>query len=144
MDWSKYDAHDLLKLLIFGESEGEGVIGQMAVGQVVRNQLNDERQRFGKEWKEVMLHPLRYSCFNEGSPRIEPMIRLIKEQQPKYLYRQISWLITGIVGGLIAEDITKGSNHYITRELYVSEDCPAWAKRCSVMTRIGDHIFLRE
>ena len=54
----------VLALLIWAESRGEPVEGQIAVGCVVRNRLNESTEA-APRWRDICLAPEQFSCFND-------------------------------------------------------------------------------
>lgn len=58
----------ILGLLIYGEARGEGVIGQIAVGEVVLNRIQKDK---ANTLEEVCLKPLQFSCFNRGNKSLD-------------------------------------------------------------------------
>ncbi len=49
---------------IWGEARGENIETMLAVGWVVRNRLS--AKRYGKTYKDVVLQPFQFSCWNSG------------------------------------------------------------------------------
>lgn len=51
---------------IYGEARGESVETMLAVGWVIRNRL--QLRRYGKTYKDVVLQPKQFSCWNKDDP----------------------------------------------------------------------------
>jgi len=142
-----YDVTDnvtCLALNIYHEARNQPVVGQVAVGQVTLNRVNDSRfpdnicevvmqGPHKKSWKDkTKMIPVRNLCqFSWYCDGKSDTIRDIKT------YRKIYRL--AII--LIAEwsiDITDGATHYHAD--YVT---PEWAKTKTRTAKIEDHIFYR-
>lgn len=63
----------ILGLLIYGEARGEGVIGQIAVGEVVLNRIQKDKENM---LEDVCLKPLQFSCFNRGNKSLDDALNL--------------------------------------------------------------------
>ena len=49
---------------IYGEARGESIETMLAVGWVIRNRLR--LKRYGDTYKDVVLQPKQFSCWNKG------------------------------------------------------------------------------
>jgi spore germination cell wall hydrolase CwlJ-like protein len=61
---------------IYGEVRGESVETMLAVGWVVRNRL--DAKRYGDTYKDVVLQPKQFSCWNKDDPNYEVIQGKIK------------------------------------------------------------------
>jgi len=129
----------VLCLTIWGESRGEPVQGQIAVGCVVRNRLTTVAS-----WKDICFAPHQFSCFNVDDPNY-PMIQraasMLLTQIPEPTLAQALWIADGVISRA-AQDNTGGATHYLTKQLYDTFP-PAWAKGVTPTREIGAHVFLR-
>ena len=126
---------------IYHEANNQSMLGQIAVGQVVMNRVEDSR--FPDTVCEVVkqavtykgtdkpvLHKCQFSWYCDG-----------KKDEPNYDSKSWSKALkyaVVVLGGNITVDFTEGATHY--HATYVR---PAWAKTKTRTTRIDKHIFYR-
>ena len=126
---------------IYHEANNQSMLGQIAVGQVVMNRVEDSR--FPDTVCEVVkqavtykgtdkpvLHKCQFSWYCDG-----------KKDEPNYDSKSWSNALkyaVVVLGGNITLDFTDGATHY--HATYVR---PAWAKTKTRTTRIDRHIFYR-
>ena len=126
---------------IYHEANNQSMLGQIAVGQVVMNRVEDSR--FPDTVCEVVkqavtykgtdkpvLHKCQFSWYCDG-----------KKDEPNYDSKAWSKALkyaVVVLGGNITLDFTEGATHY--HATYVR---PAWAKTKTRTTRIDKHIFYR-
>ena len=126
---------------IYHEANNQSMLGQIAVGQVVMNRVEDSR--FPDTVCEVVkqavtykgtdkpvLHKCQFSWYCDG-----------KKDEPNYNSKSWSKALkyaVVVLGGDITIDFTDGATHY--HATYVR---PAWAKTKTRTTRIDRHIFYR-
>ncbi len=147
---SEMTAEELLKeladsealfLTIVGEARGEPVEGQIAVANVILNRAKKRRQSI----KEVCLAHNQFSCWNYDDPNrilLEELAKKILKGNYIYNdYKQIQWVIEGVIGGKL-DDNTRGTDHYMTTGLFYSENRPSWATNPKKELKIGEHTFL--
>ena len=124
----------VLAMTILGEAEGECDLGKLSVGWVVRNRAADDR--WPDTSKDVCLQHKQFSCWNQGSPRIAPMMR------PRDHVSEELWdaCFLSAVSAEFAVDMdpTGGANHYHTTAIK-----PYWAEEDRVTFRLGHHIFYK-
>ena len=128
------DIH-LLACLIEGEARGEPVHGKIAVGCAVRNRANNPCW-WGRTWKEVMLKPKQFSCFDDHN--LVAMEFAWKHRKTNLRFQESLFIAKGIVSGKLL-DFVNGANHYHARSL---KKYPAWAKD-QVALRVGNHLFYK-
>jgi len=148
MDLRKLSEIALLTLCIWGEARGENLMGKIAVGCVVRNRVINEHSSY----KEEILKPYQFSCFNEGDPNFikiyhiaeklvdlspEDLEKKIKELNKVYYALYDCYLAASAVMQGI-EDVTKGALYYFSKKSKI----PYWAARLTITEIIGNHIFL--
>jgi spore germination cell wall hydrolase CwlJ-like protein len=126
---------------IYHEAGNQSMIGQMAVGQVVLNRVEDPRfpDTVCEVVKEAVTYknsnkPVRWKCqftwFCDG-----------KKDEPNFKSKTWSAALENasiLLTKTIVLDITEGATHY--HATYVR---PAWAKTKTKTTRIDRHIFYR-
>ena len=126
---------------IYHEANNQSMLGQLAVGQVVMNRVEDSR--FPDTVCEVVkqavtykgtdkpvIHKCQFSWYCDG-----------KKDEPNYNSKSWSKALNYaviVLGGDITLDVTSGATHY--HATYVR---PAWAKTKTRTTRIDRHIFYR-
>ena len=133
---------EILFLTIVGEARSESVEGQIAVANVIVN-----RSKYRKlSIKDVCLQRLQFSCWNEDDPNRQVLIEEAKKmligEYSEESYKQIQWIVDGVVGDKI-NDNTRGRDHYMTTSLFNSNERPNWAKTPkNDPIKIGNHTFL--
>lgn len=135
----------LLTLCIYGEARNQGVEGMLAVGAVVRNRVA-RGGWYGKTFREVILKPYQFSCFNENDPNraiLSAMSdRFMSELMVNQALKECHWVAQGILDGKLGSNV-KGATHYHA----VSIKTPSWAMNKEKMVYIGqirDHAFYEE
>ena len=126
---------------IYHEANNQSMLGQLAVGQVVMNRVEDSRfpntvcevvkeAVTYKNTDKPVLHKCQFSWYCDG-----------KKDEPNYDSKSWSNALkyaVVVLGGDITLDFTDGATHY--HATYVR---PAWAKTKTRTTRIDRHIFYR-
>jgi len=140
MDLSSLSSIEILGLTIIGESRGESIAGQVAVGCVIRN-----RTRSGKTYEEVCLAPKQFSCWNEDDPNralLEELAGILINGQfiaDPYL-KQCMFVAQGIVENELLDN-TNGAMNYLTSKLFFDGKVPSWAKQAKNLKTIGNQVF---
>ena len=126
---------------MYHEAKNQSMLGQIAVGQVVMNRVEDSRFPDNvcdvvtqsvtyKGTDKPVLHKCQFSWYCDGQ-KDEPDFDS-KEWWDAKEYASI------VLSGTIMLDVTEGATHY--HATYVR---PAWAKTKTKTTRIDRHIFYR-
>ena len=130
-----------MALNIYHEAKNQSMLGQIAVGQVVMNRVEDTRFPDNvcdvvtqavtyKGTDKPVLHKCQFSWYCDG-----------QKDEPKY-HSEEWWnaqeYASIVLSGTIVLDVTEGATHY--HATYVR---PAWAKTKTRTTRIDRHIFYR-
>jgi len=68
--YSELSALDLMKLCVWREARGEGMLGKRGVAQVIQNRANDPSW-WGHDIRSVILKPWQFSSFNMADPNSE-------------------------------------------------------------------------
>ena len=130
-----------MALNMYHEAKNQSMLGQLAVGQVVMNRVEDKRFPDNvcdvvteavtyKGTDKPVLHKCQFSWYCDGQ-KDEPDFDS-KEWWDAKEYASI------VFSGTIMLDVTEGATHY--HATYVR---PAWAKTKTKTTRIDRHIFYR-
>ena len=130
-----------MALNMYHEAKNQSMLGQLAVGQVVMNRVEDKRFPDNvcdvvteavtyKGTDKPVLHKCQFSWYCDGQ-KDEPDFDS-KEWWDAKEYASI------VLSGTIMLDVTEGATHY--HATYVR---PAWAKTKTKTTRIDRHIFSR-
>ena len=130
-----------MALNMYHEAKNQSMLGQIAVGQVVMNRVEDTRFPDNvcdvvtqavtyKGTEKPVLHKCQFSWYCDG-------------QKDEPLYDSEEWwnaqeYASIVLSGTIVLDVTEGATHY--HATYVR---PAWAKTKTRTTRIDRHIFYR-
>ena len=130
-----------MALNMYHEAKNQSMLGQIAVGQVVMNRVEDSRFPDNvcdvvtqavtyKGTDKPVLHKCQFSWYCDG-----------QKDEPKY-HSEEWWnaqeYASIVLSGTIVLDVTEGATHY--HATYVR---PAWAKTKTRTTRIDRHIFYR-
>jgi spore germination cell wall hydrolase CwlJ-like protein len=120
---------------IYGESRGESIETMFAVGWVIRNRL--QADRYGKTYKDVVLRPMQFSCWNEGDPNH----RLIKGMPKGPLWEVCIGVAIVVMQSMERHNPVEGVKHYYDKSL--DSNPPYWAEDGELMTVYGvDNIRL--
>lgn len=141
---------DVLLLTLLGEARGEEIEGRIAVGCVVRNRAKDDR--WPDTLKDVCLQRWQFSCWNSTDSNYGKLLdhaRLLVADHAirstfvaESLDLETRWIAEGLMTGVV-RDRTSGANHYMTRRLWESPECPVWGKGKSPSAFIGRHVFFK-
>jgi spore germination cell wall hydrolase CwlJ-like protein len=129
---------DITARTLYGEARGEypkvdgGLSALIAVANVIHNRFL--QGGFGKTHSEVCRKPFQFSCWNERDPNRD-LIETVSDTDP------IFKLCQRVTKHVLLEDwpdLTKGSNHYHTRDIY-----PYWSAKKHPQITIGRHHFYK-
>ena len=135
----------ILALTLYGETRGEPIEGQIAVGCVIRNRATDAAKRWGTTVRDVCLQPMQFSCWQEKggaanyATLVEAAQKLAQKQAVSSVMEQCSWVSLGLSRGAIL-DTVKGANHYHTVSMVPR---PKWAQTQTPVQQRGAHLFYR-
>jgi spore germination cell wall hydrolase CwlJ-like protein len=141
IDLSSLSPIEILGLTLIGESRGETIAGQVAVGCVIRNRANHNKSTY----HEVCLAPKQFSCWNEDDPNRSLLVELAEQLingqfiTDPYL-KQCMYVANGIVEGDLLDN-TNGAMNYLTAQLFFDGKTPSWAKQAKNLKTIGNQIF---
>jgi N-acetylmuramoyl-L-alanine amidase len=156
----------VLAQTMWGEARGEGTLGMLAIGFVIKNRAeSDHHARFGSGIAEVALKHKQFSCWNMGDPNREAMKQMkaidgiIKSKKPPAGEKSYAdWLtkfkqsksfgdykawrkafdLAGQVLDGSAKDPTKGATFYHATAVH-----PDWANEMDPVSKLADHVFYR-
>lgn len=126
-----------------GECRGEPILGQIAVGCVIRNRVKQGTSLYGMGWVEVCLKPHQFSCWwgtDANSEHVYQTAQVLIEHGPD-INAQLEWITKGIIGGMIQDDPTHGATNYLEETLFLTHP-PSWAQHPVKTVTIGQHVFL--
>jgi hypothetical protein len=139
MQFTSHDI-DILARTIFGEAEGEGCEGQVAVGWVIRNRAETDLHHDGKPdwWGEgiagVSLAPWQYSCWKDPARSKLMLAADLSNQAFRACLAAAAWVL-----GDKSIDPTHGSLNY--KRFDASAD---WAVDHMPVVTIGSHQFYND
>ena len=130
-----------MALNIYHEARNQSMVGQVAVGEVVMNRVEDSRfpdtvcevvkqAVTYKNTDKPVIHKCQFSWYCDG-----------KSDEPNFnsnawwRAKEYAYIV---MSGKIMVDVTQGATHY--HATYVR---PSWAKTKTRTTRIDKHIFYR-
>jgi N-acetylmuramoyl-L-alanine amidase len=142
-------ALELLAVAIYGESRGEPIEGQVAVGCVIRNRVRSAHEI--KTYQEIILAPYQFSTFHPrgggqnytdtlGAAQAMVSARGASKQPPNMpMLNQAVWIATGVLTGALQDNVS-GATHYFADSI----PKPSWAKAMTHVATIGHHMFYKE
>ncbi len=136
---TKLSEIEVTGLTIYGEARGESVMGQIAVGCVIRNRVITET------YQQVCLKPKQFSCWNENDPNYPILIELASklvwnEVDNNEILDQCLFIAGGIVNDHLI-DITNGAKNYLTEHLFHDSKRPSWAAHPTNVQAIDSQVF---
>lgn len=131
--WSELD---LLTGLIFGEARSECWSGKVGVGLTVQTRVNRPGfWNWGYNWREVILCPQQFSCFNQTDPNLAEIIGAYKIRGP--LWQECAMIAEQIYLGRV-KDFVGGPTHY---HVVSMDKYPSWTPKLKVLGTIENHKF---
>jgi N-acetylmuramoyl-L-alanine amidase len=129
-------------LTMYLEARGEGTIGQLAVGWVIKNRADNPRW-WGTNIKQVCYHKAQFSCYNDYDPNYEKGLHIattfersrVIDETLDTCYRLAEQVIDD---GL--PDPTRGATYYAN--LRVCK--PTWKDSMTQTAQIRHHTFFKE
>lgn len=139
----------LIALATYGEARGEGLLGMMAVANVIRNRTKNPNAfadsdiliGTGSMYHAVILKPYQFSCFNSNDPQranMEYIAENFDQVLPNDEYLRKAYSLAKMVGMNTISDNTLGATHYYSP---VMISPPQWAGYIPYLIRIGNHLF---
>ena len=126
----------ILARAIYGEAGGESIEAKIGVGWAIRNRVNDNQNRWGKTYHEVILEPYQFEPFNDSSSDIfkkitnPPIDNPGEEEVWENSFKSAVQVIQGDIS-----DPTKDSNHFYVP--LANQPKPSWADDEKFTVQIG-------
>ncbi len=135
------DEIEILSLTIIGESRGESILGQIAVGCDIRNRVIQESQNY----RYICLQPKQFSCWNKDDPNYSYLLDLAArmfdgQDFTEGALKQCIYVAHGVFSGDIL-DVLKQDMFYMTTILFNSPKRPKWASNPKNIIVIGHQTF---
>ena len=124
---------DVVARTLWGEARGEGEQGMHAVACVIVNRRNARR---GSTLSQICRAPLQFSCWNEGDPNRNTLLRGTPADAAFEIARRLA--AKAQAGTL--PDITFGARHYHATSI----PQPKWARGHQPCLRLGRHVFYND
>lgn len=120
-----YTADDVMRLadVMYCEARGEGRLGMLAVGDVVKNRVNDSR--WPNTVRGVIEQPRQFSCIGD-------VVRIDDDAAYELAVDLAAYSLSGK-----APRITRANHYYAHGKI----STPAWARQMSQLGEIGNHRF---
>lgn len=137
----------ILTITLYGETRGEPIEGQIAVGCVIRNRV--QTGRWGASYAKVCLAPWQFSCWRPEGGRDNydlvmetAQIMATGTQLPDdALLRQCAWIAQGIIGDWIRDNVRDATHYYNPLAMVPRGAVPKWASNKIPVAKKGDHLF---
>ncbi len=114
--YGELSALDLMKLCVWREARGEGILGKRGVAHVIQNRADDSSW-WGHDVRSVILRPWQFSSFNAADPNSNKW-----PAQGDPSFQDCENVCEAVAGGN-DEDITSGATSYYD----ISIPRPRWA-----------------
>ena len=139
------DEAALLRGLIMGEAEGEGLAGKCAVADVVVNRVMlAEAKRvtwWGRTMHEVCLKPHQFSCFYSDFKARRSAVHMgaRKADHPAVVEsdKAARHALARLAGDPTQGDRSFGATHYFNPKIVL----PTWARTMTFLVTVGGHDF---
>ena len=129
-NWSELD---LLTGMIYGEARGESTSGKIGVAVTAKNRV-DNPGWWGRNWREVILMPRQFSCWEDHNAE---KIR-VAMQTKSSAWESCRKIAADVYLGSVI-DTLGGPTHY-----HAISILPAWTSKMTLLAVIGSHIFYRD
>jgi N-acetylmuramoyl-L-alanine amidase len=128
---------DLLGRVIWAEARSEPFEGQCAIAWIILNRLAREQGRFPDTIQGIIKQPFAFSCFNSNDPQCE-RVKTVTEQDASFV--EAMHAATAVLTGRVKNPIGPADHYFLTK----MRDPPAWARKMTLVKRIGGHSFFSE
>ena len=133
--WKEMSDFTLIATAIWGEARGCDFWAKVAVGWVIRNRAKHPSW-WGVGWRDVILKPAQFSCFNTTDPNRHKLKEPLKHDSLKAWQECCAACITVYIGAY--DDLTNGADHY-----HSGTKRPGWAKGHEPVATVGPFTFYR-
>lgn len=137
----------IVTLTLYGETRGEPIEGQIAVGCVIRNRV--ETGRWGASYAKVCLAPWQFSCWRPegGRENYETVVAAAQmlarsttlPENPRL--RQCAWVAQGVIGAWILDTVREATHYYAPAAMVPAGTAPKWAAGLTPVAKKGSHLF---
>jgi N-acetylmuramoyl-L-alanine amidase len=145
----------ILTVTLWGETRGEPIEGQIAVGCVIRNRVNadlgndNKPDWWGEGYAGVCLKPWQFSCWipQGGRENYELVMATAKtiatstRLPDDLMLRQCAWVAQGIIVGWIQDTVKGATQYYNPKAMVPRGRVPDWAMNKTPVVVKGDHQF---
>ena len=114
---------------IYGEARGESIETMFAVGWVIRNRL--QAGRYGDTYKDVVLQPKQFSCWNEDDINYKKIKGMISGR----LWEVCIGVAVVVMQSMERYNPVKGVKHYYDKSL--DSNPPYWSEEGEWLTVYG-------
>ena len=114
---------------IYGEARGENVETMLVVGWVIRNRLHSKR--YGDTYKDVVLQPKQFSCWNKDDPNYDKIKGVIKGR----LWEVCIGIAIVVMQSAEKHNPVVGVHHYYDKSM--DNNPPYWAEEGEYMSVYG-------
>ena len=114
---------------IYGEARGENIETMFSVGWVIRNRLKSGRH--GNTYKDVVLQPKQFSCWNKNDPNY----KIIKGKIKGRLWEVCIGVAIVVMQSAEKHNPVMGVRHYYDKSL--DSNPPYWAEEGESMSVYG-------
>jgi len=125
----------LLALCIYGEARGEPLLGKLAVGLVVRNRVQNRQSTY----REIILEPYQFSCFNKDDPNYQKIMRIADTPDDQRhaipFFHDCLLVANAVIDGI--EDFTNGAEFFYAHYI----PAPKWIAGMHFCGQWGHHLF---
>ena len=147
-------AVDALACTIYGESRGEAVEGQIAVGCVVRNRVRAALSQLkSSDYTAICFAPFQFSCwhprggqanYNDTMAAARSLVSVkaagVLGAASKNVLRQCLWIAQGLISGALRDSVRGATSYHAS----YMDPFPAWAAKMVKVATVGHHIFYQE
>ena len=114
---------------IYGEARGENVETMLVVGWVIRNRLH--LKHYGNTYKDVVLQPKQFSCWNKDDPNYKVIKGVIKGR----LWEVCIGVAIVVMQSAEKHNPVVGVYHYYDKSM--DSNPPYWAEEGEYMSVYG-------
>ena len=127
---SASDVHYMAEAIYF-ESRDQELVGQIAVGCVIKKRMSTDKYHWGSTAKEVVHQDKQFSYYSDGKPEVF--------DEPKAHY--IAVMMANHVLNTDACDIFGNIDHFINHD--IANPSAVWYTTMDFVMKVGGHSFYR-
>ena len=131
--YEKWSEVEILTGLIIGEARGEPIQGKVAVAITVKTR-HDNPGWWGRNWREVILKPDQFSCWNDHNAVVIREAYNLKNS----LWQGCLTIATNVYLGQMPDTIGKPTHYHTV------DDHPEWDKNLIFLKQIGTQNFYHD